>query len=205
MRHTVLSLALLAAAAAAGRAAEANKPPLLLQQPAVSQTQIAFGFASDLWTVGRDGGEARRLTSGVGLEFAPKFSPDGKWIAFTGEYDGNLDVFVVPATGGEPRRLTYHPRVGGAPGWTPHRKSVLISSGRTSYSRFNKLFTVPVDGGLPSELPLPMGEQGAFAPDGARLAYVPFWNRRAVPNAYIAWKHYRGGKASPIWIATLAD
>src|SRR5439155_3828581 len=85
-------------------------------------------------------------------------------------------------------------------------RSVLFSSRRSSYSRFNKLFTIPIEGGgLPTELPLPMGEQGAIAPDGTRIAYVPFWNRRAVPNAYIAWKHYRGGKASPIWLATLAD
>src|SRR5262249_2802574 len=121
------------------------------------------------------------------------------------EYDGNIDVYVVPTTGGEPRRLTYHPGVDVALGWTPDGKSVLFSSDRTSYSRFNKLFTVPVAGGHPTELPLPMGEQGAFSPDGQRIAYVPFWNRRSVPNAYIAWKHYRGGKASPIWIAELAD
>src|SRR5438046_8050453 len=108
MRSTLLPLVVLAAVAGAGRAADAN-PPLLLQQPTVSKTHIAFGFAGDLWVVGRDGGEARRLTSGVGLEFAPKFSPDGQTIAFTGEYDGNLDVYVVPTAGGEPRRLTYHP------------------------------------------------------------------------------------------------
>src|SRR5262249_57010563 len=91
-------------------------------------------------------------------------------------------------------------------GWTPDGKNIFFSSGRSSYSRFNKLFTISAaGGGLPAELPLPMGEQGAFSPDGTQLAYVPYWNRRAVPNAYIAWKRYRGGLASPIWIANLAD
>src|SRR4051794_12322882 len=200
MRAILLSLAALAAAAGPGRAGDDK--PLLLQKPTLSKTQICFSFAGDLWVIGRDGGEARRLTSGAGLETDPHFSPDGNWIAFTGEYDGNLDAYVIPAAGGEPRRLTYHPGVDTVLGWTPDGKRVLISSGRTSYSRFNKLFTIPVEGGQPTELPLPMGEQGALTPDGGRIAYVPFWNRRAVPNSYIAWKRYRGGKASPIWIAT---
>ncbi len=83
--------------------------PLLLQKPAVSRTHIAFVYAGDLWIVARDGGEARRLTSGVGIETDPFFSPDGSQIAFTGEYDGNVDVYLIPAAGGVPRRLSYHP------------------------------------------------------------------------------------------------
>jgi tricorn protease len=203
MRRTIFSLAVLLLVAGAAQAQQ--DPPLLLQKPTLSKSHIAFGYAGDLWIVGREGGEARRLTSGAGLEYGAVFSPDGSQIAFTGEYDGNLDVYVIPAAGGEPRRLTYHPGVDVALGWTPDGKSVLFSSGRSSYSRFNKLFTIPATGGHPTELPLPMGEQGAFSADGARLAYVPFWNRRATPDAYIAWKHYRGGKASPIWIADLSD
>jgi len=86
-----------------------NNPPLLLRKPAVSKTQIVFNYGGNLWIVGRDGSDARRLTSGPGTETTPAFSPDGNWVAFTGEYDGNPDVFVVPAAGGLPKRLTYHP------------------------------------------------------------------------------------------------
>jgi tricorn protease len=193
-------------ALAAGPAPAAGEKPLLLQKPTLSKSEVAFSFAGDLWVVGRDGGEARRLTSGVGTETDPVFSPDGTQIAFTGEYDGNVDVYVVPAAGGEPRRLTYHPGIDRALGWTPDGKSVLFSSGRASYSRFAKLFTIPAEGGgLPTALPLPMGEQGALSPDGTRIAYVPFRNTRSWVNGYIAWKRYRGGKASPVWIADLSD
>jgi tricorn protease len=203
MRFMLVSIAALLANV--GVAPADSSKPIFAQKPALNKTHIVFGYAGDLWTVDRNGGEARRITTGTGFEFGPVFSPDGSQIAFTGEYDGNLDVFLMPAAGGEPRRLTFHPSVDIAVGWTPDGQSVLFSSGRTSYSRFNKLFTIPAAGGHPAELPLPMGEQGAFSRDGTRIAYVPFWNRRAVPNNYIAWKHYRGGLASPIWIADLAD
>jgi tricorn protease len=191
--------------AAAGVCRGDGETPLLLQQPAISRTQVAFVYAGDLWTVPREGGEARRLTNGTGLEVDPVFSPDGSQLAFTGEYEGNLDVYVIAATGGVPRRLTYHPGVDRAVGWSPDGKQVLFRSDRASYSRFNRLFTVPAAGGPATELPLPMGEQAAFSPDGQSLAYVPFWNRRATPNGYISWKHYRGGKAPAVWIAALAD
>jgi tricorn protease len=185
---------------------QAERKPLLLQSPTVSKTQIAFAYGGSIWIVGRDGGEAQRLVTGTGLLSGPIFSPDGSMVAYTGNYDGNVDVYVVPASGGEPRTLTYHPDSDVALGWTPDGKSVVFRSTRSSYSRFEKLFTVSLEGSFPTELPLPMGEQASFSPDGARLAYVPHWNRRlgAVDN-YIAVKHYRGGKTSPIWIANLAD
>src|ERR1700756_1865651 len=137
---------------------------LLLQKPALSRTQIIFAFAGDLWRVPREGGWAKRLTTGAGVETDPMFSPDGTQIAFTGEYDGNVDVFVIPASGGVPKRLTFHPGEDDAVGWTPDGKQVLFRSARNSYSYFDRLFTVPVEGGFPTEVPLPMAQQGSFSP-----------------------------------------
>src|SRR5271169_6614528 len=183
-------------------ASESTGSTLLLRKPAISRTQIAFSYGGDLWIVDRNGGEARHLTSDVGIETSPMFSPDGSMIAFTGEYDGNEDVYIMPAAGGIPKQLTSHPGSDQVVGWTRDGKRVLFRSSRDSYSRFSRLFTVGIDGGLPEELPLPMAEEGSYSPDGTHLAYVPFTNfsdptRRAV-------KHYRGGTASPIWIADLA-
>ncbi|MBL8227785.1 MAG: PD40 domain-containing protein [Bryobacterales bacterium] len=184
----------LAGVAAAGTGAPT--PPLLMQKPTVNGTHIVFSFARDLWVVGRNGGDAARLTAGAGTETDPHFSPDGTKVAFTGEYDGNIDVFVVPVTGGVPTRLTYHPGPDTAAGWTPDGKSVLFRSSRDSHARFGRLFTVPLEGGLPTEVPLPMAEEGAYSPDGTRIAYVPLPKART-------WKRYRGGRTTPIWIARL--
>ena len=170
----------------------------LLQRPALSKTQIVFVHAGDLWSVSREGGEAKRLTNGLGTETNPMFSPDGTQIAFTGEYDGNVDVFVMPASGGVPKRLTWHPAPDTVLGWKPDGKQILFTSPRTAYSRFSELFTVGVDGSFPEKLPLPMGFEGAFSPDASRIAYVP------ISRAFFAWKRYRGGQATPIWIADIA-
>jgi tricorn protease len=142
------------------------------------------------------------LTTGVGVEIDAAFSPDGQWIAFTANYDGNFDVYLVPVAGGVPRRLTWHPGVERVQGWSPDGKRVLFSSGRAGFGR---LYTMPVEGGLPTELPLPNAAQGALSPDGKRLAYLPYWNRTANPGFYYAWKRYRGGRTSPLWIARLSD
>src|SRR5579872_2137979 len=115
------SLLVLSLLPCAGRA-EADRP-LLLQQPTLSKTQVVFAYGGDLWAVGRRGGDARRLTGGVGLESHPVFSPDGGRVAFAGEYEGNLDVYVVPAAGGEPRRLTHHPDPDVPVGWAPDGKA----------------------------------------------------------------------------------
>ncbi|HSB12353.1 MAG TPA: PDZ domain-containing protein [Blastocatellia bacterium] len=186
--------------------AQAEKP-LLLQRPTLSRSQIAFAYAGDLWIVDRQGGEARRLTSGTGVETDPHFSPDGTMIAFTGEYDGNIDVYLVPASGGVPRRLTYHPGPDTTLGWTPDGKQILFSSTRNSSSpRFTRLFTISVNEGFPSEILLPMGCEASYSPDGSRLAYLPL-SREPFPGIafYQAWKRYRGGLATPIWIARLSD
>ena len=173
--------------------------PSLLQKPTLSRTQIVFAYAGDLWIVGRDGGTASRLTTGVGVETDPKFSPDGSSVAFTGEYDGNVDVYVVPAAGGVPRRLTYHPGPDLVAAWTPDGKNILFRTNRASTNNVPRLFTISVDGGLPAEVPLPMGVTGSYSADGSQLAYVPTikWQE--------AWKQYRGGQTTPIWIAKLSD
>jgi tricorn protease len=201
----VLLGALLSLLAAAESAAQASNPYALLRKPAISKTQIAFSYGGDLWIVDRNGGEARRLTSDVGIEIDPVFSPDGTLIAFTGEYDGNEDVYVIPAAGGIPKRLTSHPEADQVVGWTRDGKSILFRSGRESYSRFFHLYTVSVSGGLPEQLPLPMAFEGSYSPDGSHLAYVPFTNFAESWQFHRGLKHYRGGTASPIWIADLSD
>ncbi len=190
--------ALLVLAAAATSGGQSGRP-LVLRWPAVSQTRIAFSYAGDLWVVAREGGEAQRLTSGVGAETRPRFSPDGSMIAFTAEYDGNPDVYVVPASGGDPRRLTYHPDADVAVGWTADGRRILFHSHRASSNDPDKFFTIPVEGGFPTELPLPMADDGSFSPDGAKLAYVPAFQWQQ------AWKRYRGGQTKAIWIVNLAD
>jgi tricorn protease len=173
---------------------------LLLRKPALSRTQIAFSYAGDLWTVPREGGEAKRLTTAPGVETDAVFSPDGSTIAFTGEYDGNVDVFVMPASGGVPRRLTYHPGRDEAVGWTPDGKRVLFVSARAIPNDGARLYTLPVEGGgLPEELPLPIALEGSYSADGSHLAYVPLFQWQE------AWKRYRGGQTRKIWIANLAD
>ena len=172
---------------------------MLLQSPTLSKTQIAFAFGGDIWIVNRAGGDAHRLVTGTGLLSGPHFSPDGSMVAYTGNYDGNLDVYVVPAEGGEPRRLTYHPGPDVAVGWTPDGKSVLFVSRRFSYADSGQLFTMPIEGAFPSPLPLPQAEDGAYSPDGTHIAYSPYF--QVEPN----WKHYAGGQTTPIWIADLAD
>ena len=176
----------------------------LLRKPTVSRTQIAFSYGGDLWIVDRSGGDARRLTTDVGIEIDPYFSPDGSLIAFTGEYEGNEDVYVIPAAGGIPKRLTSHPGADQVVGWTRDGR-ILFRSQRNSYAGFNRLFTVGVEGGLPEELPLPSAVEGSYSPDSSHLAYVPFTNFAEAWQFQRGLKHYRGGKASPVWIANLAD
>ncbi len=203
MRKAFLSLSLLLIAAAmliSDNRSSAQERPLLVRKPTMNRTHIVFQYAGDLWSVPRAGGEATRLTNGTGGEGNAVFSPDGQTVAFTGEYDGNTDVFTVPASGGVPKRVTAYPGVDALSNWTPDGKSLLFLSERSSESRrFMKLFTVPATGGLPAEVPLPTGHEGSFSPDGSKLAYEP------LPRAFNAWKRYRGGHASYIWIAALSD
>ncbi|OYT73550.1 MAG: protease [Chloracidobacterium sp. CP2_5A] len=189
-----------AAAFAGSATAQESARPLLARTPTASRAYIVFSFAGDLWRAPRGGGDAVQLTTHPGIESEPIFSPDGSLIAFTGQYDGNTDVYVVPVTGGIPQRLTYHPDADRAVGWTPDGKRVLFASPRLSESgRTQRLFTVDKAGGPAEPLPLPMAAHGSFSPDGAKLVYEP------VPRAFAAWKRYRGGRASYLWVANLAD
>src|SRR5579871_382988 len=177
--------------------------PLLFHSPTVSRTQVVFSFAGHLWSVGRGGGEAKRLMTSMDFETDPRFSPDGSQIAFTGIYGGNRDVYVMPAAGGVPRRLTYHPANESMVGWSPDGKWILFGSTRYRETPAPRLFTIPVKGGVVDALPLPIAQMGSYSPDGKRLAYVPMqqWGT-AQP---MGWKRYRGGQAFPIWLVNLAD
>ena len=189
----------LAVAASASFSQQApSAPPLLLQHPSLSATQVAFDYAGEIWTVPRDGGRATRLVTGQGQLSGPIFSPDGTRVAFTGRYDGNTDVYVVAAGGGEPTRLTWHPGADVALAWTPDGKSILLRSPRRTPRDLDQLYLVPASGGPERELPLPSGEVGSFSPDGSRLAYAPYLQWEP------AWKQYRGGQTARLWLADLA-
>lgn len=171
----------------------------LIRQPDVSATQIAFVYAGDIWVVAKSGGLAQRLTTPAGDESFPKFSPDGKWIAFTGDYDGNQDIYVMPAGGGIPTRLTWNPAPDRVVGWYPDGSGILFASTRESGSlRFNQLYKVSPQGGMPVKLPVAYGEFGAISPDGRTLAFMP------EAQDFRTWKRYRGGWASDVWLFDLA-
>jgi len=166
----------------------------LLRSPDIHKDKIAFVYSGDIWIVSSKGGIARRLTTHEGEEWKPRFSPDGKWIAFSGEYDGNRDVYVIPAEGGEPKGLTYHPSSDWIVDWHPDGKHILFLSRRNSFMpRFNRLFQIPWEGGFLAQLPLPEASLASLSPDGKKIAY----NR--LPSSY-HWKEYKGGMASDIWV-----
>ncbi len=199
MKKIIVTFLICLAASVAAFAQTAK--PTLFRQPTVNKTHIVFVYAGDLWRVLRQGGTAERLTAGIGTETSPIFSPDGNWIAFTGEYDGNVDAYVVAAMGGEPRRLTYHPGGDNVVGWTPDGNSVVFLSTRGTGMPVPKMYPMPVSGGgLPTELPFPMaGGIASFSPDGSRLAYMP------LASAFAQWKMYRGGRMTKIWLGNMSD
>lgn len=193
----LLTILLLALAATAATASDDFDPTdmRLLRNPDLHGDQVVFVHGGDLWIVSAQGGEARRLTTHVGSESQPKFSPDGKWIAFSGDYDGNNDVYVIPAAGGEPRRLTWHPYPDRVIDWEPDGRHVRFQSSRDSYTRREaNLWRVSVDGGLPESLGLPTGGLSSWNADGTQLAY----NR--ITREHRTWKRYKGGMAQNIWI-----
>jgi tricorn protease len=180
-------------------AAPDPQPTKLLRSPTVSATHIAFVYANNIWTVEGAGGRARRLTSFQGQTTNPHFSPDGKWIAFSGDYAGNTDVYVIPAEGGEPKRLTWHPGGDSVQGWTPDGKAIMFASSRATWapSGAPRFWTVPAEGGVEEPMALPRGYQGKISPDGVRIAYRMnnSWDDER--------RNYRGGQNRPIWIVDL--
>ncbi len=173
---------------------------MLLRQPTVSATHIVFVHANDLWVVQRDGGDAIRLTSSAGQESSPHFSPDGKVIAFTGQYDGNTDVYTIPVAGGQPERLTWHPGADNVTGWSHDGRYVIFVSAREGYpTGESKFYRVSVSGGMPESLVIPRAANGEISDDGRFMAYqeVSFWDPE--------WRNYRGGQAKPIWIMNMND
>ncbi len=177
-----------------------TKDTRLLTQPAISATKIAFVYAGDLWVADIDGRNPRKLTSDLGVESNPVFSPDGRWIAFSAQYEGNTDVYIVSSEGGVPRRLTWHPSPDIVQSFTPDGRAIAFTSSRASFARsWNHLYLVPVEGGFPEQLPLPCVFRARFSPDGSHIAYNP------IPDAFLQWKNYRGGQASTIIIYRRSD
>ncbi len=195
--------AALAVTLAAPRAVAQDPAPdgltRLLRTPSVSARHIAFAYGGNVWIVERAGGAARRLTSTPGEASSPKLSPDGRWVAYSADVGGNTDVYVVPALGGEPRRLTWHPGADVVQGWTPDGRRVVFASGRatdapTPVPRF---WTVALEGGPETPMPMPRAYQGKISPDGRRLAYrmANSWDEER--------RHYRGGQNRPVWVLDL--
>jgi tricorn protease len=193
MRHLAFALAALAALLSASSNALGIEGRLM-RYPGIHGDRIVFTYEDDLWSAKLAGGPAARLTSHPGIEAHAAFSPDGKWIAFTGSYDGGNDVYLIPATGGEPRRLTYHPAYDRVVGWTPDGTSVLFVSLR---SLVPKLYAVDVNGGFEREYPLDQVAYASFSPDGKRVALNRFNSDR------MNWKGYRGGAQQDIYIASV--
>ena len=179
-------------------AASATAQTKLLRFPDIHGDQVVFTYAGDLWLAPVTGGEARHLTTHPGLELFAKFSPDGRYIAFTGQYDGDEQVYVVPTTGGAPQQRTFYPARGPlAPrwgsdnqvyGWAPDGQSILFRSWRDGWGMADcRLFTVSRTGGLAEPLPMPVAGAGDIAPDGARVVYSPLF------RDFRTWKRYQGG------------
>ncbi len=182
----------------------------LLRFPDVHGDKVAFTYAGDLWLASTSGGLATRLTSHPGMELFAKFSPDGQWIAFTGQYDGDEQVYVIPVTGGVPKQLTFYPARGPLNprwgydnqvyGWTPDGKSIIFRSLREHFDLGdNRLYTVSLDGGLPQALPMPRSGAGDYSPNGSKVVYSPLF------RDFRTWKRYSGGWAQQLYIFDLTS
>ncbi|NMC38553.1 MAG: acetyl-CoA synthetase, partial [Bacteroidales bacterium] len=210
MERTIKMISLIFASLMFSSGITAAEEARLLRFPDINKNVIAFVYAGDIWTVDSKGGEARRLTSHMGMELFPKISPDGKWIAFSGEYSGTRQVFIIPSEGGSPRQLTWYNPVGNMPprggwdnailDWTPDSRQILIRANRTPFGdRNGKYFLVSIDGGLEKPLQIVNGGFGVFSPDASKLVFTP------VDREFRNWKRYKGGRASDLWIYDLKN
>ena len=200
MRPRIVAVVVLTTVAALSSAwADVRPHAKMMRFPDVSQTQIVFRYANDLWLAPREGGTAVPLASPPGHEFLPRFSADGKTIAFCGNYDGNLDLYTISVDGGVPFRITHHPAAEILCDWMPDGRLLFATSGMGPYGRIDELFSVAAEGGLPEKLPVPYGARAAVSPDGQWLAYTPH-NRD-----FRTWKRYCGGMASDIWLFNLRN
>ena len=190
------------------KSAQAENDVRLMRYPDINKNLIAFVYAGDIWTVDSNGGDAKRLTSHKGMELFPKISPDGQWIAFSAEYSGSRQVYVMPSTGGTPKQLTYYNSVGMMPprggfddvilDWNPDSKSILVRMNRTPFGERNgTYYQVSIDGGLEQALQIPEGGFGVFSPDAKKICYAP------ISREFRTWKRYKGGRAADLWIYDL--
>jgi len=171
---------------------------LLLKTPSISGEKIAFVYAGDIWTADKDGKNARQLTTRQAAETRPVFSPNGKTIAFSATYDGNTDIFTIPAEGGQPTRLTYHPGVDMVSGWAPNGQNILFTSRREMASgRSAQAWHISKDGGFPSKIMDAVVQDAAWDRKGERLAYQPY---NTAHRGASGWRNHRGGSTPPIWI-----
>src|SRR5215469_4872722 len=171
----------------------------LLRHPSYNKGRIAFSYLGDIWVANEDGSAAQRLTDNKASDIYPRFSPDGKWIAFSSNRDGNYDVYVVAADGGRPRQLTFHTANDNVVGWTPDSKRILFSSarGQGAFPTVATLYTISAEGGMEEPVSTDWGANGSYSPDGSKLAFTrhpSVWSRQ----------HYRGEYAADLWIMDVA-
>lgn len=198
MRKTLLTGTILLIALFYTNITKAQVHARMFRYPDVSQTQITFVYAGNVWVAPKEGGLAKMLTTPKGEEEFPRFSPDGRQIAYSADYAGNMNVYVVPADGGTARQITHDPTPDRVLGWYPNGKQILYASSKQSgRQRFNQLYKVSDKGGLSGKLPVPYGEFGMISPDGKWLAFT------MKSRAFRHWKGYRGGWAPDIWLFNL--
>ncbi len=209
-KNRIQSFFLVLAIVVLGIQAKAEEGTRILRFPDINGEKVVFVYAGDIWSVNASGGEAKRLTSHKGLELFPKISPDGQWIAFSAEYSGSRQVYLMPAEGGTPKQLTYYNDVGMMPprggfdnvvlDWTPDSKQVLFRANRTPFGQRNgKFYLVSIDGGLEKPLQITEGGFGVFSPDADKLCFAP------ISREFRTWKRYKGGRAADLWIYDLEN